>query len=454
MDKSAGRKAGKLLSTVEALSLVVGMIVGSGIFLKPGAVLGHAGSPLLALLAWVAGGMVTLAAALSVAEIASAIPKTGGLYTYLQELYGDVCGFLLGWVQAVIVYPASVAAQAIAFATYTGIFLPMEPWLQKALAMGVVAFVVAMNMLSTRYGGVIQTTATVAKLIPVAAIIGFGLMAGGELHLAQAGGAVGAAGFGAAILGTLWAYDGWIGVTNMAGELENPSRNLPRVIAIGVSTVVVIYALFNLALFKALPYNVIVAAETPGAAAAVALFGPKGAAFLTGGIIVSVFGALNGYLMTAARVPLAMGAQQKLPCSRLLGQLHPRWGTPANALLMQGALALVYILSGSFNQLTDLLLFVLWIFFAMGVFGVFLLRKKHPEKRGPYKVPLYPTSGIRATSPRRSRAQSWQGQTAALTCAATRPTATSRTLTASRRTSSMKPPPRLCAGFSPCGAAV
>ncbi len=180
----------------------------------------------------------------------------------------------------------------------------------------------------------------------------------------------------------------------MAGELKDPGRSLPRVIALGVSAVVVVYALFNLALFKVLPFEQIAAAATPGAAAAVALFGSKGAAFLTAGIMVSVFGSLNGYLMTAARVPLAMGRQKKLPGSRLLGQLHPRFGTPANALLMQGALAAVYILSGSFNTLTDLLLFVLWIFFTMGVFGVFLLRKKHPEKQGPYKVPLYPLTPI------------------------------------------------------------
>ena len=525
----------RTLSFAQALAIVVGMIIGSGIFLKPSIVLEQAGSPVGSLLAWVAGGLITLAAALSVAEVASAIPKTGGLYTYLQDLYGDVWGYLLGWVQTIISYPASIAAQAIAFATYAAIFWPMTGGQQKVVAIAVMAFLLAMNILSTQYGGVIQTLSTVGKLIPVAAIIGFGVfstlvpdftqaggglsatgfgaailstlwaydgwigvtnmagelknpglqdlygdvwgyllgwvqtiisypasiaaqaiafatyaaifwpMTGGQQKVVaiavmafllamnilstqyggviqtlstvgklipvaaiigfgvfstlvpdftQAGGGLSATGFGAAILSTLWAYDGWIGVTNMAGELKNPGKNLPKVIALGVSFVVLVYALFNLAIFKVLPYETVVASATPGAEAAVALFGQGGATFITIGIMVSVFGALNGYLMTAARVPLAMGKQDKLPFSRVLGKLHPKFQTPCNALILQCVLAAAYILSGSFNTLTDLLIFVLWIFFAMGVFGVFLLRKKHPDKKGPYRVPLYPLTPI------------------------------------------------------------
>ena len=383
----------KSVSFLEALAIVVGMIIGSGIFLKPGVVLESAGSLPMALLSWALGGIITLAAALSVAEIASAIPKTGGLYIYLEELYGEKWGFLLGWVQSVLSYPASIAAQAIAFATYASVFLPMGPWQEKALAIGVILFVVWMNILSTKYGGVIQTVATFGKLIPVAAIIAFGMLSGGELNFA-AGTAAGTAGLGAAILGTLWAYDGWIGVTNMAGELKNPGKNLPRVISFGVLFVVAVYVVFNLAVFLVLPYEQVAGSATPGAAAAVALFGKKGAAFVTAGIMVSVFGAMNGYTMTAARVPLAMGQRGQLPFSRVLGALHPKYGTPASALLFQCVLAVIYILSGSFNALTDLLVFVLWIFFTMGVIGVFVLRKKHPEKRGPYRVPLYPVVPI------------------------------------------------------------
>lgn len=394
-------EAKKSVGFLQGLAIVVGMIIGSGIFLKPSTVLNDAGSPMMALIAWVLGGVVTLCSALSIAEIASNIPRAGGLYTYLEELYGEKVGFLLGWVQSVISYPASVAAQAIAFATYSSFFLSeaygQNAWAQRGLALGVMAFVLLMNILSTRCGGVIQVVATVGKLIPVVAILGFGLFSGvapGASGLSFALVGEGGGGIGTAILGTLWAYDGWIGVTNMAAEMKNPKKNLPRAISVGIVFVIVVYALFNIVLFNALPGDQLASSGTPGADAAVALFGTGGAAFLTAGIMISVFGSLNGYLMTAARVPQAMAEKKQLPMSGILGKLHPKFGTPANALIMQSVLAVVYILSGSFNFLTDLLIFVLWIFFTLGVIGVFILRKRGLSDKANYRVPLFPVTPI------------------------------------------------------------
>lgn len=385
----------KSVTFVETMAIVIGMIIGSGIFLKPGIVLKNAGSPVLSILAWTAGGIITLASALSVAEIASAIPKSGGLYTYLEELYGESTGFLLGWVQTVISYPASVAAQAIAFATYSSFFLPMNDLQQKLLAVAVLAFILIMNIISTKCGGVIQTLATVGKLIPIVSIIAFGLLSNiAPGYSAVQGVSASGAGFGVAILGTLWAYDGWIGVTNMAGEVKNPSKTLPKVISFGVLFVIIVYVVFNLAIFKVLPIKTIMASATPGADAAKVLFGNGGGAFITAGIMVSTFGALNGYLMTAARVPQVMGEKGELPFSGFLGKIQPRLKTPANALIIQSVLAVVYIFSGTFNTLTDLLVFVLWIFFTMGVFGLFILRKKTSVKKGSYKVPLYPITPV------------------------------------------------------------
>lgn len=377
------------------MAIVVGMIIGSGIFLKPGIVLNNAGSEGMSLLAWIAGGLITLASALSIAEIASDIPKSGGLYTYMAEIYDDRTAFLLGWVQAVISYPASIAAQAIAFATYSAFFIPMSDLQQKFFGVGALAFLLLMNIISTKCGGVIQVAATVGKLIPVAAIIVFGLMAGFSPSASPAQQtAVQGTGFGMAILGTLWAYDGWIGVTNMAGEVKNPAKVLPKVICGGVIFVIVVYAAFNFAVFRVLPQSAIVASKTPGADAAQALFGKSGGAFLTAGIIISTFGALNGYLMTAARVPQVMGEKNQLPFAQVLGRISPRFRTPANALIFQSVLAVIYIFSGTFNTLTDMLVFVLWIFFTMGVFGLFLLRRRAPKKEGTYRVPLYPVTPI------------------------------------------------------------
>ena len=388
-----GREIKKSVGFLQGLAIVVGMIIGSGIFLKPSIVLNNAGSPFLALVAWILGGVVTLCSALSIAEIASNIPKAGGLYSYLEELYGEKIGFLLGWVQSVISYPASVAAQAIAFATYSAFFIPMTLWQQRFLAFGILALLLLLNILSTRYGGIIQVIATVGKLIPVAAILGFGLFSGmapGASGISTALIGEGGSGIGAAILGTLWAYDGWIGVTNMAAEMKDPKKNLPKVISIGIIFVIIVYALFNIVLFNALPAQQLATSATPGADAAVALFGEGGATFLTIGIMVSVFGALNGYLMTAARVPQAMAERKQLPLSGILSKVHPKFETPANALIMQSILAVVYILSGSFNFLTDLLIFVLWIFFTLGVVGVFILRRQGKSSLKNYRVPLYP----------------------------------------------------------------
>lgn len=389
-------KLKKSITFIEAVAIVVGMIIGSGIFLKPSIVFYDSGSPIMGILAWIIGGIITLASALTIAELASSIPKTGGLYVYLEELYGKVWGFLLGWVQTVISYPASAAALAIAFSTYSTFFIPMTELEQKLLAVGVLVFVIFMNVLATKFGGVIQTISTIGKLIPILCIMIFGLINGKAHDFRSVKVITEGAGFGAALLGTLWAYDGWVSVTNIAGELKNPEKEMPKAIIIGVSTVIIVYALVNLALLNIMPIEDIVTSETPASDAAIIIFGSGGATFITIGIIISVFGALNGYLLTGARVPLAMAHRNQLPYSTYIGKVHHRFGTPANALILQCILAIIYIFSGTFNTLTNLLVFVLWIFFVMGVFGIFIIRKRERINRKTYRVPLYPFTPILA----------------------------------------------------------
>ncbi|WP_392485949.1 APC family permease [Haloimpatiens sp. FM7315] len=377
------------INLVEAISIVIGLIIGSGIFLKPGIVLKNAGSPKMAVIAWLTGGIITLCSALSIAEIAANMPKTGGLYSYLEELYGNIWGFLLGWVQTVISFPGSCAALSIACAILTSYLIPLSNFQIKLLAVGLIAFLTIMNILSTKLGGVIQTIATIGKLIPIIVLIIFGLT-NGKVNIYKSTGAISSSmGLGAAILGTLWAYDGWIGVTNVAEELKNPKRNLPRSIIVGVSFVIAIYIFFNAAIFKILPADKILSSSQPAVEASVVLFGEKASAFIIFGMIVSVFGALNGYLMTGARVPFAMAKRGQIPFYKIFLKSHSKFETPHNCLILQSLIADIYIFTGSFNTLSDLIVFVLWIFFVMGVCGIFILRKRKLNL-SEYKVPLYP----------------------------------------------------------------
>lgn len=381
----------KSITFSQAISIVVGVIIGSGIFLKTGVVFQSAGSPYMGVIAWFVGGIITLTSALTIAEISSAIPETGGIYTYLKVLYGDVWAFLLGWVQTIIAYPASAAALAIAFTTFATFFIPLTNIQQKLLAIFILLFVVTMNIIATKFGGMIQLISTIGKLVPLVVIIVFGLIKGTANDFSFISTTTAPSlGFGAALLGTLWAYDGWAGVTTIAGELKNPSKELPRAIILGVSSVIGVYVIFNLALLKILPMDEIIQSSKPASDAATILFGQNGATFVTIGILISVFGALNGYILTGARVPLAMGQKGQLPFSNFLKQVHPKFNTPANSLIVISLLAILYILSGSFNTLTDLTIFILWIFFIMTVAGIFVLRRNKSIPKAEYRVPMYP----------------------------------------------------------------
>lgn len=381
----------KSVTFIESIAIVIGLVIGSGIFLKPSIVLKNTGSPGMSIVAWVVGGLITLCAALTIAEIAAAIPKLGGLYTYLEELYGETWAFLYGWVEAVISFPGSSAALAIAFATFSTFFIPMTPMQQKLLAIAMIIILITMNIIATKFGGVIQTLSTIGKLIPMLAIIVIGLVSGTAHDMGfSSSGITGGSGFGAAILGVLWAFDGWVCVSYMAGEIEEPQKKVPRAIVAGVLIVLAVYVTFNLAIFNVLPAGKVAVSEKIGTDVAVMLFGNGGAAFITIGIMISVFGALNGNLMTGARIPFAMGERKQLPYSNFLSKVHPKFKTPANSLIFLGVLSIIYVISGSFNTLTDLCIFVLWIFFTSGVLGVFILRKKLPSEKRPYKVPLYP----------------------------------------------------------------
>lgn len=342
-------------------------------------------------MAWLAGGVITIASGLTVAEIAAAILKTGGIFVYIKELYGEKFAFLLGWVQSIVYIPGSAAALSIILSIQITSFIPLTAIEQKVLAIAFIIFIMILNIISTKLVSKMQGVISIAKLIPIIAIIALGFIKGtakGDILNISSSSTV--SGFGAALLGTLWAYDGWISVGNMAGELKNPKKDLPRSIIIGLGTTIVVYVLINLALINIMPMGAIITSEKPASDAAVVLLGSTGAKIISAGILISIFGALNGYLMTGVRIPLAMSQDRSIPFSKYFSKVHEKSGTPVNAFIFETVLACLYVLSGSFNVLTDLVMFVLWIFFTMAVTGIFVLRTKFKHLDRPYKVPLYP----------------------------------------------------------------
>lgn len=378
----------------EAISMVIGVVIGSGIFFKASVVFSSAKTPTLGVLAWVVGGVITIASALTVAEIAAAIPKTGGVFVYLKELYGEKYAFLFGWVQTLIYVPGIIAALSIVLVTQATYFVDLSSMQQKILAIFMIIFISTINIISTKLGSKVQFISTVAKLIPIFVIIVFGILKGEansfSTFVMPEGSTVGVAGFGAAVLGTLWAYDGWVGVGNMAGELKNPKKDLPRSIVFGLAFTMLVYVLINVAIVNIMPVDKVIASEKVASDAAVILFGNGGAGLISIGIIISIFGALNGYILTGVRVPFAMAQDNLLPFSKILGKVNDRFETPLNTFVFEIILAILYVLSGSFNTLTNLAVFVMWIFFVMTVAGIFILRKKHKDLERPYSVPLYP----------------------------------------------------------------
>ena len=378
------------ITLLDGIIFVISLMVGSGIFLKPQAVLANSGSSGMALLMWIIGGAITICCGLTIAEIAAYIPRLGGLYAYLGELYGTIVGFLYGWVEAIISSPASCGAMAIALATFATFFVPMNGWQQKMFAVLMIVVIVVVNAIATKAGLWLQNIATLLKLVPIVAIIGFGLVQGsfGQMNFANVGSAQ--MSVGVALLGVLWAYDGWINTATLGAEMTTPATHLPRAIVTGIAVVIVVYVLFNLAVFAALPLNQVATSEAVGRDVSVALFGRWGGAFITAGMLVSVFGALNSQMMSGTRVSLAVGQRRELPGWRVLGAINPRFQTPINSLLFQGLISIVFVLFGSFNSLSDLVIFVIWIFFTLGVFGVFILRRRTKRVTGRYSVPLYP----------------------------------------------------------------
>ena len=376
-----------------AISVVIGCVIGSGVFVKPGRVLVATGDSNLALLAWLLGGIISIAGGLTVAEIASRIPKTGGVYVYMEEIYGKIWGFLCGWVQAIIYGPALMSALALYFGSLMVQFAGLSESATKPIALITLFGLATITAVSTSWSAIIQNSTTFIKLIPILLLGVVGLWMGDSpiFNIELAGKAT-ATGMGAAILSTLWAYDGWIGVTNIAEEIENPVKNLPRAIVFGLLSTTIVYMMVNMSLFHVVPLEKIaVLNEKTAAVAAETLFGTWGGKALSLGILISIFGCLNGNILALTRVPYAMALRKAFPSPQIFSLLHPRFKTPVNSIALKTSIAAIMCLLLNPDRITDIALFSMYIFIGAVFIGLIILRKRiGAPSKGSYRVPLYP----------------------------------------------------------------
>lgn len=384
------------LGLISSLSLVIGTVIGSGIFFKQAAVLDYAHSTNLALVAWLVGGLITMASGLTIAEIGSQMPHTGGLYVYLEKIYGKFWGFLAGWMQIIVYGPTLIAALGSYLATLLVAFFDLPKTSTPLLAVIVIALIAAFNLLSNRYGAAFQVITTVGKLLPIAAIIIFGLLFGKANafnQVATTSGSVSFNGFGMAILATLFAYDGWVLIANMGGEIKNPQKLLPKAIVFGIGLVLIIYMLVTAGIFRVVPAGLIHRLGDQAAAHfATIAFGQVGGKLLNIGIIISIAGCINGKVMTFPRIMYAMAKNDELPFSKQLAYLNKRMRTPMVATLTVCSIAALMAVTVDADRLSELCIFTIYLFYVLAFFGLFKLRRL--KTASPFRVPLYPFTPI------------------------------------------------------------
>ena len=374
-----------------AISIVIGSIIGSGIFFKQASILDSAGSSTMAIAAWIFGGVITLTAGLTIAEIGAQMPYTGGLYVYVENLYGRICGFLAGWMQVIVYGPAIIASVAgFMSIMITNLFGIDAKWRIPVALITIIA-IGLMNFLENNVAAAFSVITTIGKMIPIAAIIIFGLFWGHQDALGQTVSEVNRStgGFGVAVLATLFGYDGWILIANLGGEMKNPQKLLPKAIILGSSSVLVIYTLITIGIFRFIPANMIHSlGENTTSYLATKAFGEIGGKLLSIGIIISMMGTLNGKIITFPRIVYAMARRGDLPFSRLLSYVTPKGKSPIIATVFIIILATIMMLFFDPDHLSDLCVFTIYCFYLMTFFGIFILRKKNNKR--PFSTPLYP----------------------------------------------------------------
>ena len=374
---------------------MIGTVIGSGIFLVPGGVLRQAGGQAgPALVVWVVGGALSLLGALAYGELGAMNPAAGGLYVYLRDAFGPLTAFLYGWTFFLVIATGSAATLAVASTSYLQQFVSLGPIGQKLAAVGLLAIVAAINVRSTRGSADVQNWSTAIKvgallIMSVVLVLAPRVAPPDPLPFWPSSFTPSLlSGMGLGMIGVLWAYEGWQYVTFSAGEAVNPQRTFPRAIVIGTASLIGIYLFANVGYLAALGTTGVATSDRVAAEAVGAIVGPAAAQLIAAVILVSIFSATNGLTISAPRVYYAM-AQDGL-FFRKLAEVHPRFGTPAVSIIAGTVWAMVLAASGTFEQLLTYVVFVGWIFYALGAACVFVLRRTRPDADRPFRVPGYP----------------------------------------------------------------
>jgi len=370
----------------------VGTVIGSGIFLSPGDVAVAAGSGGVALVAWTIGGVLSLLGALTFAELGAARPNAGGLYVYLRDAFGPPLAFLFGWTMFLVIGSGSLATLAAAFPIYVGAFADVSPTVAKIISLAVIAAVAFLNVRGTRRSADVQTIATAIKVLVIVGLaITFIVAAPTRApqawwpdHVSFSTVTAGVT----AMIGVLWAYEGWQYVTFSAGETLDPQRTFGRGIVIGTMLLIGIYVLANVGYMSALGIDGVSKSGRVASDAAKAILGSGAAAAVSGVILISISSAANGLTLTLPRLFYAMAGDRLFFAK--LAEVHPRLGTPAAAIVATALWSSVLVLSGTFRQLLTYVVFMSWVWFALAAMAIFVLRRREPDAPRPFRTPGYP----------------------------------------------------------------
>lgn len=393
-----------------ASAIVVGTVIGSGIFLVPRTMVNRVGTPEMVFLVWIVGGLLSMFGALTYAELASAMPEAGGEYVYLREAYGPFWAFVYGWTQMWVAKSGSIATLATGFFAYLANFhpslekvlttvpIPIGPnWgpveirSGQLLAIVVILLLAWLNYFGVKVGGNVQVAITILKVGLIAAIIVVGLTTAqgttANYHTSIPA-AAGLSGFLAALVAALWAYDGWNNVSMVSSEIREPQRNLPRALIFGTAAVMGIYLLTNAAYFYVMSAQEVSGATRVAAEMMRRIYGSVGANAVSVAAMISIFSALNGSILSGSRVPYAMARDGLF--FRSVGLVHPKHHTPSVSIILLSLWASVLVLSGRYDDLLNLVIFASWILYAMATASVIVLRRKRPDMPRPYRTLGYP----------------------------------------------------------------